>query len=239
MGMIINPYRFGSRYSTLSTEFNGVDQDVRFPNGAFSALTGGSISLWIRHGLESPNECIFAASILTGSNDFFVLATLDTGSILIQMRTSGTNRYLGTIAAGSIIANTWHHLLYTKTGTTHKIYIDGVDKPITFTVSSSLASFFSNISGTVAYTMGNFRRNSNANYFSGYMDEVSIFSDVKAYSDFHSGGKPKDLTGLTNMRAWPRMGEGSTYPTINDESGNGNDLTMVNMSSANFVSVVP
>ena len=58
-------------------------------------------------------------------------------------------------------------------------------------------------------------------------------------SDIYNSGSTHDLQLLTNPPAhWWRMGDGDTYPSLQDVSG-GLTLTMFNMTSADIVSDVP
>ena len=82
---------------------------------------------------------------------------------------------------------------------------------------------------------------------SGYMrsncrvDELAIWDSDQSgnVSSIYNSGTPFDLTTLASPPDhWWRMGDGDTFPTISDNVGS-LDLTMVNMTVADFVSDVP
>jgi len=86
-----------------------------------------------------------------------------------------------------------------------------------------------------------------AGSINGYMrngckvDEVSIFDSDQSsnISSIYNSGVPFDLVTLgTNPLHWWRMGDGDTFPTLEDSIGSA-DFTMTNMTSSNIVSDVP
>lgn len=73
------------------------------------------------------------------------------------------------------------------------------------------------------------------------IDEISIFdSDQSAnISDIYNGGVPFDLTILsTPPTSWWRMGDGDTYPILQDSIGF-SDMEMFSMNPSNIVNDVP
>ena len=82
---------------------------------------------------------------------------------------------------------------------------------------------------------GNYLRNS------ARIDEVALWaSDESAnVAAIYNSGSPHDLSLLSSAPDhWWRMGDGDTYPAINDNNASLN-FTMVNMTSADIVSDVP
>ena len=83
----------------------------------------------------------------------------------------------------------------------------------------------------------------------GEVDIDSIFSQVKEsivndkkasqVSNLYNSGVPTDLTTFSPSASHVyRMGDGDTFPTIEDKVGNA-DQTMTNMASSNFVTDTP
>ena len=61
-------------------------------------------------------------------------------------------------------------------------------------------------------------------------------------SEIYNSGSPTDLSlhsQAGNLAGWWRDGDGDTYPTISDESGNSKDATMINLSAASIETIVP
>ena len=75
------------------------------------------------------------------------------------------------------------------------------------------------------------------------VDELAIFnSDQSAnISDIYNSGSPFDLSTLTTEPThWWRMGDGDTYPNLQDSGTAGNCVfVMYNMTSADIVNDVP
>ena len=48
-----------------------------------------------------------------------------------------------------------------------------------------------------------------------------------------------EFTGFNGLQGWWRMGDGDTYPTLLDNSTNGHNATMTEMSASNITTDVP
>ena len=79
------------------------------------------------------------------------------------------------------------------------------------------------------------------------MDEVAIWNtalDADAVEAIYNNGEPVDLSDSGNydnsgdLVHWWRMGDGDTYPTIEDNAGS-NNMTMTNMASGDIELDVP
>ena len=113
------------------------------------------------------------------------------------------------------------------------LYINGVSESVATSGGSYTA--MSNTSQSVE--IGKY----STNELLGNIDEVSAFNTELSQAnitDIYNLGTPTDISAMSGLVSWWRMGDGSTYPTINDAAGSNNG-TMTNMSSANFVTDVP
>ena len=84
-------------------------------------------------------------------------------------------------------------------------------------------------------------RQSEINRILGKVDELALFSSDQSanISDIYNSGDPFDLSTLGTPPAyWCRMGDGDTFPTLQDVIGSA-DLTMQNMTVADIVNDVP
>ena len=73
------------------------------------------------------------------------------------------------------------------------------------------------------------------------VDELAIWGSDQASNaaSIYNSGMPHDLSLLGNPPVhWWRMGDGDTFPTIQDNVGS-LDLTMNNMTAADIVSDTP
>lgn len=108
------------------------------------------------------------------------------------------------------------------------IYVNGESK--SFTAVSAPTGTQSDDSATA---MGIGATNLGAANWDGSIDELSLWTKT-GISGTYNDGVPTDLSGNadydTYCVAWWRMGDGDTYPTIEDQK-NSNDGTMTNMAS--------
>ena len=61
-------------------------------------------------------------------------------------------------------------------------------------------------------------------------------------SEIYNDGTPKGLeihSAYSNLVGWWKMGDGDTYPILQDSSVNSNNGTMVNMSNSNIQKDAP
>jgi len=122
-----------------------------------------------------------------------------------------------------------------------KVFINGSN-----VVSPSTWSH-NNFGYTGSIDADNFRvgRYASGNYLkdNAKLDELAVWnSDQSAnISDIYNSGTPFDLSTLTTgPRHWWRMGDGDTYPNLQDSGSQANCVfVMYNMTSADIVSDVP
>ena len=202
--------------NNLSTSFDGVDEQIDFTQ--VDLTSDFTTSFWIK-------PVSVGTSFLVGRNtnsDYIWLRT--TSQIRIRVNFS-TYTYTET-GGNNINLNAWNHLLVIRSsGNALRIFLNGASFSTSQTASGNHR--LTQIGGVYG------------NFYEGNVDEVAFWdSDQSANrSTIYNGGTPDDLTTLSPL-LWYRMGDGDTYPTINDNAGT-NNATMQNMSSANFVSDVP
>ena len=189
------------------------------------------------------------------NNGFIELRqTNNSGQKRLRFRYGSNNNYLQlTTASSSIVAGTWQHIIITYDGGTtgsssgsmgayygrFSIVIDGV----TQTTSNSNNNF----GNTTALSGQNLRvgRYNNSGYMRSncVVDELAIWDSDQSsnVSDIYNSGVPFDLSTLTNEpKHWWRMGDGDTYPNLQDNGTEANCVfVMYNMTSANIVNDVP
>ncbi len=225
----------------------------RVGNGS-GASDAWSISLYFKGGTSSnSNQTILyfgSASSFDGhmrlryrGNDETV--TLEYGTIFNNLELETPNN--------SVPRGDWKHILITYDGGTtgvasgsindyysrFSIYVDGVVQSTTN--SNSNYGYSGAISGqnfrVGRYTSGNYMRNSCK------VDELAVWdSDQSAnVSSIYNSGDPFDLSTLgTQPKHWWRMGDGDTYPLLQDSGTEANCIfQMYNMTVADIVNDVP
>tara|TARA_R100000005_G_scaffold95799_1_gene78834 strand:- start:175 stop:873 length:699 start_codon:yes stop_codon:yes gene_type:complete len=126
-------------------------------------------------------------------------------------------RYFNDISAQD--DGSWHHwmVLLDSDITATKLFCDGSEVSEYSTASSGAA---------LSYTTG-IRIGRGAHlYFDGNLDEFAIFDGDKTgiVSTLYNDGVPADLTGLSGLEHWWRMGDndGGTGTTVTDQAGDEN-----------------
>lgn len=236
----------GANASLLDAELG------RASNGSGSG-DAWTISLWFKPSSANNGQTIF----YFGDND-----TTNAGAIQIMMANSGGNKFIRLrygsannrlqiqTQPGSVTAGQWHHIMVTYDGGTtgsssgsvsdyysrFSIFIDGSSQT---TINSN-----SNFGYSGSIDPDNFRvgRYSSGTYMRGCrVDELAIWgSDQSAnVADIYNSGSPFDLDTLTTSPDhWWRMGDGDTYPNIQDNVGTAT-FVMYNMTAADIVNDVP
>ena len=225
----------------------------RSGNGSGSS-DAWSISMWYKGSNNQQGQTIFYYGGATTTNEGHITLTqvnVSGGAKQLRLRYGHSFNRIQLQSAG-INANTWQHILVTYDGGTtgsgsnfvndyysrFKIYIDGV----LTTPSASNNNF--GYSGDV--DSDNFRvgRYSSGNYMRDCrVDELALFDSDQSsnISDIYNSGSPFDLSNLTTEpKHWWRMGDGDTYPYLQDNGTEGNCIfEMNNMTSADIVNDVP
>mgnify|MGYP003647718560 CR=1 FL=1 len=226
--------------NTLSTTFDGVDDYVD-SNFIIPAISTYTFSLWFKmNGVPSIHRNLIGdmnSSGQSASGRAVLGVRSSTGKLFVGMGDNSSFWYdLSSYDLSPYLDNAWHNIILSVNGTTLIVYIDGL---LAHTYTSTVSA---GTIGARTYRIGN-GLESLSNGWLGNLDEVSIFSSELSASDvtdIYNLGTPTDLSLLaTPPLHWYRMGDGSTYPTINDLGSGSNDGTMNNMSSANFVADVP
>ena len=226
----------------------------RSANGSGSS-DAWSISMWFKGSSNSQGQVIlyFGDNDIANGGYIQLMQINSNGNKLLRLRYGSNNNNLKLQTSnGSITPNTWQHILVTyDRGTTgassgdlsnyysrFSIYIDGVLQ----TTSNSHQNY--------GYTSGvdadNFRvgRFVSGNYMRDCrVDELALFDSDQSgnVSDIYNSGSPFDLSTLTTEpKHWWRMGDGDTYPYLQDSGTEGNCIfQMNNMTSADIVNDVP
>jgi len=207
-----------------------------------SATSQGQTILYYGDNDAANGGCIQVMQISSGNN---YLLRLKYGSNNNNLRLQTSN--------GSLVANTWVHIIISYDGGTtgsasgslndyygrFKIYLDGVLQ----TTNNSQSNF--GWSGSVdpdnwrvgRFTSGTYMRNNSK------VDELNIWDSDQSSnaSELYNNGVVFDTMTLTDqpVHRW-RMGDGDTFPYLFDTGSAANCIfIMNNMTAANIVSDVP
>jgi hypothetical protein len=227
----------------------------RSSNGSGSS-DAWSMSFYWKGSSSSQGQTIFyfGDNDVTNGGYIQLMQISSSGNKLLRLKygTSNNNLRLQT-GAGSITENTWHHVLITYDGGTtgsssadmndyygrFKIFIDNVEQ----TTSNSNSNF--GYTGGIdpdnlrvgRFSSGNYMRNGSK------VDELAFWGSDQSgnASDIYNGGTPFDLNTLSSPPPhWIRMGDGDTFPFLQDSGTVGNcTFQMYNMTVADIVNDTP
>ena len=229
--------------STLSCKFDGYTQSAAIGDVIplqFERTDAFTLSAWVK--TTDGDGVIVGKQLSVSPYAGFVLAMSATkihvelnnlvfsNAIVIDSNETGNNDGL------------WNHIVMTydgsSTGSGVKLYKNGSEMPVSITLDALTASILSTASFQISSRPTDW-------YLASTIDEVSVYNivisanDVTNLYNFHD---PPDLlvTGPTvNLVGYWKMGEGATFPTIPDVSGNVNNATLTNMVVADIVLDAP
>ena len=226
--------------STLGRSGNG--------SGSSDAWT---ISFWVKPTNSSSGRVVF----YYGSNDTTnggIIEIRLTSSNKLRLQYGSNNNYIRLQSPNALTSNVWQHVIYTYNGGTtgassgdinnyynrFNLFIDGVSQ----TTNNSNSNY--GWSGAISGQNLRIAKLVSGNTLNGEkIDELAIWdSDQNAnVSDIYNSGVPPNLSTLTNEpKHWWRMGDGDTYPYLQDNGTEANCVfQMYNMTSANIVNDVP
>jgi hypothetical protein len=225
--------------NTYSTTFDGIDDYVDCGNPTSLQITSElSISFWFKSSSTSDQAVITKDNL--GQRCWGIWNNqYGLSSNKLQFYVYNSNLFTSVASSTNLNDGNWHNIVCVfKPSTYLRIYADGsLDAENTTSIPTSIDN------DIVDFLIGGIISSGNPLYmFQGNVDEVAVFNSELSASDvttIYNSGIPNNLNDLsTPPLSWWRMGDGSIYPTINDEIG-GNDGTMTNMTSANFVNDVP
>ena len=247
--------------NTKSVQFD--NQDYAGANAALLDSTLGragngsgsgdawTISLFIKPTNSNNGRVVF----YYGSNDttnggHFELRITNVNKLRLSYGSNNNHIRLQTTSALTVDA--WQHVVITYDGGTtgassgslsnyygrFEIFVDSVSR----TTSDSHSNY--GYTGSISGQNLRLGKLVSGNTLNGEkIDELAIWDsdETTNVSSIYNSGTPFDLSELTNPPLhWWRMGDGDTYPTLQDSGSAANcDFVMYNMTAANIVSDIP
>ena len=232
--------------NTKSTSFDGIDEFCE-TSTTYSELDGqtkASFSMWINPTSSSTiQRHVFQIGDANTSGYKGVCQLVLMEGIRIEFSLE-TQSYFGRANISSITYGSWNHILIVvdlDTNPEFACYVNGVNEAY----SDNMSSRHSFINASQGLMIGHWLTN-RYHEFLGTIDEFAIWSGTALTSSdataIYNNGQPNDLNDsnivATAPTTWYRMGDGDTFPTLQDTNGSF-DLTMNFMTSGNIVSDVP
>lgn len=216
-----------------------------------------SISVWLKT-TQATSGTILAKTVASGFPKGFEFLTAADGTVHLWLsHDKSTGDYIDVGTDDVVNTGVWTHVVVTYDGTSAAagvlFYINGV--PAATTVGSDALT-------DSIWDIGPFLLGKDvlaARVLVGRMDELAVYSAVLSAAEvswIFNSGRPVDMLDVAapaHLLSWWRMGEGDTYPTLQDSgpgavvafptiadvSGNGRHGTVVDMTAACFVGTVP
>ena len=220
--------------NTKSIALDGVDDRVEINRTLGSGFAELSISTWVKYGnnLATSNQYHpIVAKIGPSFGNSFVLQNMRSGAssnggevyFNVQTPNGSFSVFSGVVPSQNI----WYNIVGTYDGSNVKIYIDGVLK-------GTLSATGSINSNNELMMLGDAGYGGFSQILNGNLDEVSIYSRGLTQSEvtsIYNSGTPNDVSSISNIEAWWRMGDGDTSPTLTDNGSGGNNGTMTNFTT--------
>lgn len=258
-------YGLNNIYSCDFTESQQqyVDIGIDNTNNLKETIGGGSgsltVSCWFNMSEDSgANQLSDIVNIQGDSNlgkfdplynASFVLKLINSGGLMLQF---GHQYDAGVWEIKNLSVNIsesyWHHIAVTRdiSTRTYNLYIDSVYKTSHIYDADEVPNHGESASLQMARGINGSQTPPNMwYYYSGQIDEVSIFNVTKSQAEIntiYNSGTPNNVSLMSGCEGWWRMGDSdgpSVYPTLEDYSKNNNNGTMYSMASNDIIEKVP
>jgi hypothetical protein len=214
--------------NTLSLHFDGTNDQVNANNTFGNFGTGNfTIEFSIKSATPSLNKCIISKRDFCGCANFWNIIQRNDGKLMVEGSQNASCGNGTNVTSNNIISdNNWHHIAIVRSGTSLKIYIDGIED-----INGFSSTDFNNSANIV---LGN-NTCSGVN-FNGQLDEVRIWNVARSANDINllknasiSGSESGLLTyyDFNNSPAIPG-GNNAGLTVLDDRSSSNNDGTLVN-----------
>lgn len=209
----------GSAYHTVS------DHSTIKPTNAIS------ISLWVNITSTSSYQMLLAKGENASDTRSYEVRCYGTTTQLEMQLRAGGGSYINFRSTTALTTGVWYHVVFTRTGTTNKIYINGVEETLAANSTHSGDIDYSTDALWFGQRNGSYR-------FNGKLDEISLFN-VALTAD-----NAKELFNSGRANAYPHTDTpslygGVAYYKLDESSGNAvdsiNSNTLTNTNTVTYV----
>ena len=244
-----NTYYLGANASLLSSTLG------RSGNGSGSS-DAWTVAMYFKPSTNSSGQTVFYFGDSDVTNAGHINMRFIGSTDRFRLQYGSNNNYVRfQSAANSLVAGSWHHLFIAYNGgTTGASSGDLADYYSRFTIRIDNTNVVpsgtwshNNFGYSGAIDADNLRvgRYASGNYMRDgcRVDELAIWDSDQSSnaSSIYNSGTPFDLSTLTDQpRHWWRMGDGDSYPNLQDSGTQANcTFIMYNMTSSDIVNDVP
>jgi len=201
--------------------------------GNLSQVEGNdfSVSLWLNR--DSAHSSVIYNSGSAYPNGL-IFQSNQNGSFFISVGGGDETTSTMTISDG-----VWYNAILTVSGTTAKVYVNGLQLGSNLTVGSARTGI------GIGTVIGEYNHASGYN-FNGKLSNVQVFNTAlpetgsNSIETLYNNGSPlTSMSGFTSLQGWWKLDASATYDgtdwTIPDDSSNSNDGTSSGMTQANLI----
>lgn len=158
------------KYGTGSLSFSGSQKLLTSSNASIPIAAGQdfTVEAWVYPDSASLSGLVCIATPRVGSNNWYFGLYL--GGVFLY------DESVGVFSAGTLTANTWQHVAYSRQGTTHRLFLNGILVGSMTAPSqvhpSSIISIGSDNSGSTSISGG----------FVGYIDDLRLTKNAALYT---------------------------------------------------------
>lgn len=220
-GAAVNPNENDASrdFESTSSAYLGVNADV-----LTSAITVATYMMWFRPELVTGFQTLIAQGASGSANAFGAIQVESDGTIAYTVRkNTSTNNLRVATAAGVVTTGNDYFLAVVCTGGDYpRIYLNGVLLSVTVTRTGSVDGFETlgdwTLSAHNRFAIGALRRNTDASYWDGLIDDVVIFHGTALSSsqiaNLYAGQAPSAGAAITYSRRTGRRLFGAGYGTL-------------------------
>jgi len=166
-----SPFAAGSQYSATvnggSGYFDGSGDYLSAANNVALQFSTGDFSF----------ECWIYPTVVNVQQEIISKGTNNAGTFDVGINNSGKLELYTTVivfsSSASIITNTWQHVALTRSGTTLRLFLNGV-------LDTTVSSFSTDFNNTATLFIGAF--NGSQNYFNGYISNLRLVKGTAVYT---------------------------------------------------------
>ena len=165
------------KYGTASLFCDGSNDFIFIPDHAELDFAAGdfTIEMWVYPLSGSGDDFFLSKGTSTQPGPYELGVSRSTGTLIVSMMSTSVFRFAYQLTCGAITLNAWNHVGLERTGTTIRVYRNGVVGR-----AFSHSGFLWNNASPVNIGRGSIN-NFSYSYFAGYVDDVR-FSKVARYS---------------------------------------------------------
>ena len=222
-------YSKNALFSQKSLNFDGVNDYIDCGNDSALQPANVTASAWINVSADGGGPGVPGIIGSSADNNGFVLVYVNSNNKIRMYIYDGAWKYAESNSA--VTWGTWYHVAGTYDGSTAKLYVNGTLQ--TTEGSGSAISY-----GTSTTKIGRYAVSS-PSYFSGLIDDVSIYNVAKSAVEvlaIYNSSVPKDESATSGLVGYWTFDD-ATFSgnfTIPDNSTNSNTGTSVNMDEVDL-----